>query len=406
MQKRFILPLLLYFIFGFLLAFSPLVFAAEPQDKVVVAVFVREGCAHCKNEEQFISGLSKKVAITPRLYRLEDAKQRAQWEKFTEKHTTAKVTPITVIGNYYLVGFDNEHTTGARIKQLIEEAQKSKIKTDINSATLREAGTQNSTCSSDSEVCVAPAKTSYTISVPLLGKINTSSYPLFVLAAILGFIDGFNPCAMWVLITFLIILLEIGDRKKMFYFAGTFIFAEAIMYTLILTAWYKTWDFVRLDSIVTPIIGIVSIIGGILFMREWHKKELACKVTNISDRAKTRNKIQMLATNKFTILTFIGILGIAFSVNIIEFACSIGIPQAFTKILEMNNLPLPQWLFLIGIYIFFYMVDDLVVFGVALWGANHLGITTKYSKLSNLIGGILMIILGLLLIFNSQRLLF
>ena len=134
------------------------------------------------------------------------------------------------------------------------------------------------------------------------------------------------------------------------------------MYSLILTVWYKTWDFVSLDTIVTPIVGLVSIIGGLFFLKEWHKKELECKVTNLKERSKTKLKIQQLAMNKFTLFTFLGILGIAFSVNIIEFACSIGIPQAFTKILELNSLSLPQWLLMIGIYIFFYMLDDLIVF--------------------------------------------
>jgi len=211
---------------------------------------------------------------------------------------------------------------------------------------------------------------------------------------------------MWVLVTFLIILIEVGNRKKMIVFAGTFILAEAIMYSLILTVWYKTWDFVRLDTIITPIVGLVSIVGGLFFLREWHKKELECKVTNLNQRSNTKQKIQQLATNKFTLFTFLGILGIAFSVNIIEFACSIGIPQAFTKILELNKLLPFQSASMIAVYILFYMLDDFVVFGLAFWGADHLGLTTKYSKLSNLFGGIVMVILGLLLIFKSQLLLF
>lgn len=156
----------------------------------------------------------------------------------------------------------------------------------------------------------------------------------------------------------------------------------------------------------TPIIGVVSIVGGLFFLREWHKKELECRVTNINQRAKTRHKIQELATSKFTVFTFLGILGIAFSVNIIEFACSIGIPQAFTKILKINQLSLFQTEFLIFVYILFYMIDDFIVFGIALYGIDRLSLTTRYSKISNLIGGIIMIFLGLILIFKKQLLLF
>lgn len=381
---------------------------AADENTTTVTVFVREGCTHCEAEEEFLTKLSREPDIFKvDYYRLENPDQRNVWEEFTSSRGISKVTPITVIGDVYLIGFDKEQTTGIEIRNMITKARQSKITTDLTNTNLKEAGQQTGTCPDDGSIgCETNPKPSYIVSLPIIGKIDSGKYPLFLLSAMLGFFDGFNPCAMWVLVTFLIILIEVGNRKKMVIFAGTFILAEAIMYTLILTVWYKTWDFVRLDTIVTPVVGMVSIIGGLLFLREWRKKELECKVTNIKQRSQTRQRIQELATNKFTIFTFLGILGIAFSVNIIEFACSIGIPQAFTKILELNNLPLIQWVLMIATYILFYMIDDFIVFGLAFWGADHLGLTTKYSKLSNLIGGIVMLILGLLLIFKSRVLLF
>ena len=113
-----------------------------------------------------------------------------------------------------------------------------------------------------------------------------------------------------------------------------------------------------------------------------------------------------MALAKFSIFTLLGILGLAFSVNIIEFACSIGIPQTFTKILEINNLGFLQSNIFIFIYILFYMIDDFIVFGIGLYGIDKLSLTTKYSKLSNLIGGILMIVLGFMLIFKPSLFLF
>ncbi|MBI3980759.1 glutaredoxin [Candidatus Microgenomates bacterium] len=406
-MKLFGSVFLLFFVC--LLFLFPALARAQPEnEKTSVVVFIREGCVHCQDEEEFLTKLSDELkTITLRFYRLENPDDRKLWEEFTASQQVSKVTPITIVGNTYLIGFDDEQTTGKEIRKLIFQAQEEKTVTDLNSTSLKEAGQQNSVCPDDGSIpCSVNPQPSYLVSLPFLGKIDSQKYPLIILSALLGFFDGFNPCAMWVLVTFLIILIEVGNRKKMIVFAGTFILAEALMYSLILTIWYKTWDFVRLDTIITPIVGAIAIVGGLFFLREWHKKELECKVTNLKERSKTKLKIQQLAINKFTLFTFLGILGIAFSVNIIEFACSIGIPQAFTKILELNNLALPQWLLMIGIYIFFYMLDDLVVFGLAIWGADYLGLTTKYSKLSNLLGGIVMIILGLLLLFKSQLLLF
>lgn len=371
---------------------------AQSQMPVEVVVFVRDGCVHCADEERF---LAKQTDIKTTFYRLENEDQRRVWEDFTVRTGTSKITPITVIGENYIIGFDSEKTTGQEIIALIEKTKKSGALTDLENPKVY--GSKSSGCDENG---LTPCVDSFDVSLPFIGKIDAQKYPLFIISALLGFFDGFNPCAMWVLVTFLIILLQVGSRRKMLLFAGTFIVAEAIMYTFILTVWFKTWDFVKLDSIVTPIVGAVAILGGIFFLYEWRKKELECRVTDMQGRHKTRHKLQELAAAKFTFVTFLAILGIAFSVNIIEFACSIGIPQAFTKILELNQLPALQSGLLIAIYILFYMIDDFIVFAIALYGADKLSLTTKYSKISNLIGGIVMIILGFMLIFRPNFLLF
>lgn len=401
--------LLIGFIVGlFILSMQPVrAMAASAAGPVVdVVAFVREGCVHCEAEEEFLRALQKDSGdIAVQLYRLENEKDRVAWEDFTARLSLPKVTPITVIGRSYLIGFDSPKTTGNDIRALIGRARQTDASTDLMGEDLTGFSEAQAACD-EGGLIPCRADSSVSVSVPLLGRLDTTKYPLVVLSAILGFFDGFNPCAMWVLVSFLIILLQAGSRRRMLLFAGTFVVAEAIMYTLILTVWYKTWDFVRLDQVVTPIVGVVAIAGGALFLNEWRKKEMACKITDPPRRRKTMQKLQELATSRFTIITFLAILGIAFSVNIIEFACSIGIPQAFTKILELNQLSRIQTAGLIVLYIFFYMIDDFIVFVIALIGADTLSITTKYSKQSNLIGGIVMIILGVLLLWKPQMLLF
>lgn len=188
--------------------------------------------------------------------------------------------------------------------------------------------------------------------------------------------------------------------------AGLFILAETVMYYLILNIWFTTWDFIGLDRIVTPIVGLISIGGACFFLYEWYASDGTCKVVASGERMRISGRIKRLAVEPFTWLTAVGVIGLAFSVNIIEFACSIGIPQAFTKIIELNHLGFWQTQGLMFDYIFFYMIDDFLVFGLALWGFDKLYLTQKYSKWSNLIGGILMLLLGVLLIFSPQLLRF
>ena len=178
------------------------------------------------------------------------------------------------------------------------------------------------------------------------------------------------------------------------------------MYYFILTAWMTAWDFVGLNRIVTPLVGVLALGGGTFFLWEFFTKHGECIVGDMEQKSKTRDRITKLIQSPMTIATAIGILGVAFSVNIFEFACSIGIPQAFTKILDLNAVSWAGRQLLMGAYILMYMADDLVVFGIALWSFEKIGMTTKYSRWCNLIGGVLMLVIGALLVFSPETLVF
>ncbi|MEI6327180.1 MAG: glutaredoxin [Candidatus Roizmanbacteria bacterium] len=406
------LAVFLCVVIGLLISTHSPVFADEgvatspTTSPVRILTFVRDGCAHCAALDEYLNELKNtRSDFVVESYNLGNTTQKDVWDQFTASKKLSKVTPITIVGAQYIVGFDTAQTTGAVIRDLIDQAVKKGQSYDLLHA--QPLGTSQNACDeSGLTPCAVNAKPSQLVTLPLIGTISSSSYPLFILAAILGFFDGFNPCAMWVLVSFLAILSQVGDRRRMLLFAGTFIVAEAVMYYLILTVWFQTWDFVQLDRFVTPTVGLVSIVGGLLFLREWRKKELACKVASPQERSKTVQKIKHLATRPFTIITFLGILGVAFSVNIIEFACSVGIPQAFTKILEINHVGFLKSQFFISIYILMYMIDDFIVFAFALYSFDKLSHTNKYARISNLVGGIVLVLLGLLLILKPGALQF
>jgi cytochrome c biogenesis protein CcdA len=319
------------------------------------------------------------------------------------------VTPLTVVGERVILGFNGPDTTGASIQAAIKAAADTDIRTPqehLDRAPVQEV--QVGGGCTDLICDVGSGTATYIFDLPLLGIVDLKSFSLFTLSALLGVIDGFNPCAMWVLITFLVLLSQAGSRRKMIFLAGLFIVAEAVMYNLILNVWYKTWDFVALDQIVTPLVGFLALGGGLFFLWRWHKNKnaaLVCDISNIEQQSKTINKFKAIINQPLTITTIGAIVLIAFSVNIIEFACSIGIPQAYTKILELNMLTFLERQWYILIYTIGYMVDDFIVFGLAIWGYSKLeSHGHKYSQLSLIIGGVLMVLLGALLVFAPSLL--
>ena len=403
--------ILLMFLLLFTLNFSA--------DKINIEIFTRKDCKNCIHLEEFLTKLSKeRDDFTVTRYDInEDKKAREYFDDVTKKGRLVKGTPVIYLNETIIQGFDSGDTTGKDITDLIDSGKSKNSIPDLktfmenyNPDNLNASYSQN-TCEGDEVCSITPVteKKSYVVTIPLLNKkVDVMKYSLPGMSFILGTIDGFNPCAMWVLVLFLTALIAIGDKKKMFLVAGLFILAEAFMYYLILNIWIFTWDFIGLNRIITPLVGLVGIVGGILFIRSYvkNRNEIACEVGDFERKAKISGKIQDLAHKPFTILTGIGIITLALSVNVIEFACSIGIPQTYTKILEMNTVSFLSRQLYNFIYIMGYMLDDIVVFALALFSINKIASTGKYSKLMNLFGGILMILLGLMLIVKPEVLVF
>jgi len=369
-----------------------------------VYVFGRDECGYCK--ELFAYLQAEEIPFNY-LNIAKDESAKSLYDQVAEKHGVTKVTPIMVIGERVIVGFNGERTTGSRIKEAIKEAE------DKGAMTIEEhlanAPVQASEIGGGcSDIECSEGETSMLFELPILGVVDLRSFSLFTLSAVLGVIDGFNPCAMWVLITFLVLLSQAGSKKKMVFLAGVFILAQGIMYNLILNVWYKTWDFVALDQFVTPLVGVLALGGAVFFLWRWYKNRevaLVCDITDLETQSKTINKFKQIVSQPITLASVFAILAIAFSVNIIEFACSIGIPQAYTKILEINALTLLERQWYILVYTFGYMFDDVIVFTLAIWGYSKLQAHGgRYAQMSLLIGGVLMLCLGLLLIINPELL--
>ena len=385
--------------------------------KVKIEYFGRKDCKNCANLEKFLKELSAKRDDFEYVeHKIDKSKEeKAFFDETTSKLKLVKGTPIIYIDGHIIQGFNTADTTGKEIESLINSGKtKDKIltlKEYLESGQAGNVSSNGAVCTGDT-VCEVPgltkgAENQVLVNIPIINKtVDLTNYSLFTMSLILGTIDGFNPCAMWVLVLFLTALIAVGNKIKMFRVAGLFIFAEAAMYFFILNAWIYAWDFVGLDKWVTPLVGIIGIAGGIFFIRNYLKKgdTLECEVTDFEQRAKISKKIKDIANKPFTLLTALAIIGLALSVNVIEFACSVGIPQTYTKILQINEVPFWTRQFYTFIYIIGYMIDDIIVFGFALMSVNKLQLTTKYSKWVNLFGGILMIILGLIMLIKPSLL--
>ncbi len=374
---------------------------AAAVEEGVVHLFVRDDCAHCQDAKEFLNELAREQQVQARYYDLAEESNQQLFEQVTDTYGLQKGTPIALIRGVLMSGFDSPETTGERWRELLDGEGKNVGFYDIAAGGARVASSLSASLCSETEPCLAQEP--LVVRLPLIGTVvDVGSFSLPVLSAVLGLVDGFNPCAMWVLVMFLLLLAQVGSKKRMWQYAGLFIVAQGVMYYLILMVWLLVWDFVALDNIVTPLIGLLALGSGGYFLYKWWTFTPVCDVTDEEQRQKIEQRAQKLVSRPLTLLVALGIIGLALSVNIFEFACSIGIPQVFTKILDVNQLAWWARQAYVGVYMLAYLLDDVVVFALALYSFDKIGLTGKYSKWTTLIGGVLMVILGLLMLFRPE----
>ena len=238
-------------------------------------------------------------------------------------------------------------------------------------------------------------------------KANGKNVSLTTSAIVIGLVDGFNPCAMWILLFLISVLIGMKDRKKMWILGLTFLLTSALVYMLIMLSWINIA--VKITTIVwiRNIIALVAIIGGLLNLRSFIKSnDSGCDVVDKNKRKTIFNKIKKFTHEKSFFLSLVGVMGLAISVNLVELACSAGLPIVFSELLALNNVSNFMKFMYTLIYIFFFLIDDLIVFFIAMFTMKVSGISTKYNKYSHVLGGIIMLVVGILLIFKPEWLMF
>jgi cytochrome c biogenesis protein CcdA len=196
------------------------------------------------------------------------------------------------------------------------------------------------------------------------------------------------------------------DRRRLFLLGFTFIFVSALVYFAFLAAWFNLFQFIGLVYWVRLLVGLVAIGSGIYHLKNYYEKETGCKVTNSEQRSKLMKRMKNVIQRRNLWLALVGISALAVSVNLIELVCSAGLPAIYTNILSLTDLTTVEYYAYLALYTLIFMIDDLFVFSVAVKTFEVTGITSKYSKMSNLIGGIVILILGILLLFRPQALMF
>jgi glutaredoxin len=397
--------ILIGFILFFVLFFAKTVCAA---DFVNIYLFYGDGCPHCADEERYLFGELKNKYPDIRIYTFEiynNANNALLLQKVADElGVGVDGVPFLVVGNKNFVGFA-DGTTSRQIEIMVEKCLSGNCKDSV--APIVGVDSPESSQTTSDVGGETGDNTEKIVKIPFLGEINAINFSLPLLTIIMGALDGFNPCAMWTLLFLISLLLGMENRKRMWILGTAFIVASASVYFLFMSAWLNLILFLGFVIWIRVLIGVFALAGGCYSIKEFiFNKDGGCKVAGDEKRRKIFERLKLSVQQNSLWFALGGIFVLAFAVNLVELICSAGLPAIYTQILALNEMAGWRYYFYILLYIFFFMLDDLFIFFVAMITLEMSGITTKYAKASRLIGGIVMLAIGLMLIFKPEWLMF
>jgi glutaredoxin-related protein len=393
MIKKILFILFLgFYLFGLVLPVQAL------EKKATLYFFYSQTCPHCAEEKIFLEKMAPQYPeLEIKKFDLTASQENLSlFKKVGEKFDSPGYVPFTVVGEDHIVGFLNEEITGKEIEKMVECALETGCQDLIENI-----------ISSKPPQGIEKQSIPDTLKLPFLGEIKTRRLSLPILTLIISLLDGFNPCAMWVLLFLISLLLGIEDKKRRWALGIIFIMASSLFYFFFLTAWLNLFLFLGFIFWIRIMIGLLALFAGGYNLRDWWvNREGGCQTVGEGKRERIFAKIRQVVARKHLIWALIGMVGLAFAVNLIELVCSAGLPAIYTQILSLTKMPRWQYYLYLLEYIFFFMLDDLAVFSIAMVALRAVGIEHKYARFSKLIGGGLMLIIGILLLFKPELLTF
>ena len=394
---------LLWLLLAALLAVMAAGTAARAADPNRIELFVREGCPHCAQAEEFMARLGgerPELAIVVRDV-TKDASALARLQELAQATGAgAARVPATYVNGQLILGYSAEASTDKLIRSALAGGRvTSGAPTDASSCEAEDS----LSCGPGASAGAGAAAPEEAFSVTLFGRtvtLDDVGLPAFTLA--MGLLDGFNPCSMWVLLLMISLLAPLNDRKRMLAIAGTFVLVEGISYFAMMAAWLNLFMFIGLSRASQVVIALIAIFAGAINVKDFFAFGRGISLSiPASARPMIYNRMRGILHAPTYTVAIVGTIVLALLVQVVEFMCTSGFPALFTRILTLQQLDTAAYYGYLLLYISAYMLDDVIVLGIGVTLLSRHRLQEKEGRVLKLIAGVVMIGLGIYLLVDG-----
>ena len=366
-----------------------------------IEFFTNHKCTHCADAEKFLGALTEErpEVIVRALYPLDDAEARARFKDLVERaKVTAATTPAFLVRGKLIVGWTNRETTGRLIEDILDDIEVADQTTTTGGGCVVDLNKS----AEEQEPC-GDEVLDQTLDLPFFGEVKPRDLGLPVFTVVLGLVDGFNPCAMWILLFLLSLLVHLKSRRRMFAIAGTFVLVSGIVYFAFMAAWFTFFDVIGKARAIQVTLGIFAVFVGLVHAKDFFAfhKGLTFSIPE-SAKPGIYARVNRILTAENLTGALATVIALAFMVNVVELLCTAGLPAIYTNVLAQHDLPRWQYYGYIGLYQVFYMFDDMLMLTIAIITLSRKRLQEHAGRWLKLLSGAVMVFLGLALIFKPE----
>lgn len=347
--------------------------SAEPREPApssleaaALVVFWGVGCPHCEEARPFVEGLQRE---TPGL--------RVEWVEIRQNPEGRARFQATL---------EARGVRGAGIPAFVTEREVIVgYRAGVTDAALRAA------------LGGARGEEAESIQLPLFGTLDPRALSLPALTLAVGLVDGVNPCAFYVLVVLLGILLHVRSRARVALYGGVFVFMSGFIYFLFMSAWLGVFTLAGLAEWVTTGLGLVLLGMGLVNLKElvWFKRGVSLMIPEGAKPGLFR-RMRGVAGAASLPAGLLGVTALAFVVNLVELGCTLGLPAMYTRVLSLRTEL--SWLARTG-YLVLYNVAYVVPLGLIVLASvvtlHKIAMTEERAKALKGVSGSLLVLFGL-----------
>jgi thiol-disulfide isomerase/thioredoxin len=377
--------------------------ASDGSPVVRLYYFYSPTCPHCQAAAPFIDDLQARWSwLDVQKFPVKDNRKNARfyYETALSLGTQALSVPGFVFCRQVLIGYDDAETTGAEIADALENCHAQRLAHRVATAATPANG-----AAAGSVTSIADVESGTTVHLPLVGTVDAKAFSLPVLTLVLAGMDAFNPCAFFVLLFLLSLLVHARSRTRMAVVGGTFVLFSGIVYFGFMAAWLNVFLVAGELRIITVVAGLLALAVAALNIKDffWFKEGPSLSIPESAKPGLFRRMRGVVASGSLGPMLASTVL-LAIVANSYELLCTAGFPMVYTRVLTLAKLDTWQYYAWLAVYNVIYVIPLLaiVIVFVRTMGARKL--SESEGRVLKLVSGFMMLGFGLLLLLAPQLL--